>query len=85
MHTVNKNNIVFIYLLQNCNIKTNTSQSNLYKSPYSQTQARSQRTAMGGGGGGGRGSVLEVCFEVLFMDFVENRKQEGDVSVANHK
>ena len=43
-----------MYLLQNYNIKINTSQSNLYKSPYSQTQVRSQTTAMGGEEG--------VCF-----------------------
>ena len=31
MHTVNKNNFHRTYLLQNYNIKINTSQSNLYK------------------------------------------------------
>ena len=53
MHTVNKNKFyriyVFIYLLQNYNIKINTSQNNLYKSLYSQTQARSQKSVLGGG------------------------------------
>ena len=39
--------IVIVNLLQNYNIKINTSQSNLYKSLYSQTQARSQKSAIG--------------------------------------
>ena len=38
MHTVNKNNFhcvyLIIYLLQNYNIKINTSQNNLYKSVF---------------------------------------------------
>ena len=49
MHTVNKNNFHLIYLLQNYNIKINTSQKQFTQKPlYSQTQARSQKTAMGG-------------------------------------
>ena len=49
--------IVFIYLLQNYNIKINTSQSNLYKSLYSQTHARSKKVAMGGGLFQGSGGI----------------------------
>ena len=51
MHTVKKFFfIVCIYLLQNYNIKINTSQSNLYKSLYLQMQARSQKMGRGSWG-----------------------------------
>ena len=52
MHTVNKNTFHRVYLLITkllYNIKIMASQSNLYKSLHSQTQARSQKTEMGGG------------------------------------